>query len=237
MTMGEERRGPGSPSRTPSFTLLKPSSNSTPAARDGRAGKRSANRRSGNDTPRSGQRMARSSSMVSRMVWGSSPISASSWLPIGASEWKSGRNMGLVSCPECQPGIGSGDHLSPTLPGLARRTLFSNSMRRRRPAASRSQTDRGDIEPRLSTGMPWASAMRMPRPVPPETSPPAVQQTAASTGRSRVSESRIDTFLAWSFRTVGEHRSHAGCRVAATSMHADNADGDSTRQSGPQRPL
>ena len=40
-------------------------------------------------------------------------------------------------------------------------------MAARRIAARRSQADRGDIDPRFSTGMPWAPAMRMAMPVPP----------------------------------------------------------------------
>ena len=122
-------------------------------------------------------------------------------------------------------------------PADARPVLYDPEAARRM-AASRSHTARGDVEPRLGTGMPWASAMRMAMPVPPVTAPPpAVQATTAWTGRSRVSESNIAAFLACSFWMAGEHRFQAGCRAAATSMHADSAGADSTRQSGPRCPL
>ena len=99
------------------------------------------------------------------------------------------------------------------------RTVLYDPEAARRMAVSRSHTARGDVEPRLGTGMPWASAMRIAMPVPPVTAAPAVQATTAWTGRSRVSESNIAAFLACGFRTVGEHRFEAGCRAAATSMH------------------
>jgi len=47
----------------------------------------------------------------------------------------------------------------------------------------------------------------------------------------------VNAGLVCSLRTAGEHRSHAGCRGAPTSIHAAIAAADSTRQSGPRCPL
>ena len=153
-------------------------------------------------------------------------------------EW--GQEHGRSPLPIALPGIGAGDPLPPPLPGTrpARAVLYLyDTEAARRIATSRSQTDRGGIDPRLSTGMPWASAMRMAMPVPPVAAPPALQHTTASTGRSRVSESKSAAFLACSLWTAGVHRSQAGCRGAATSIHADNAAEDSTWQLGSRCPL
>ena len=98
--------------------------------------------------------------------------------------------------------------------GLARHPLSSSSMNRTprgglRPGVRRPSA--GNIAPRFSTGMPRASAMRMPMPVPPVKAPPSqVQHTTASTGRSRFRPRRIARFLACNLRTAGEQRSQAG---------------------------
>ena len=100
--------------------------------------KRSANRRSGNTAPRSGQRMARSSSMTALMAWGSSPSSASRSAPVGTSRLKSGLNM-VVSCPDCRARHRRGSPSPYTLRALARRTLSSRSMKGMRRGTDASQ--------------------------------------------------------------------------------------------------
>ena len=104
-------------------------------------------------------------------------------------------------------------------------------------AASRSYTACGDIDPRLNTGMPRASAIRMAIPVPPDTRPAAVHAMHTSTGRSRVLPSCTTAFLACSLRTGGEQRPLAGRNGAAISIHFDSAAEGNTRQSGPRCPL
>ena len=85
-------------------------------------------------------------------------------------EAESGMEHGRISSAGARSGIGAGKPLPPACRTLARQALLLLLYDRgpeRRISARRSQTARGVIVPRLSTGMPPSSAIRMPMPVPP----------------------------------------------------------------------
>ena len=75
---------------------------------------------SGKTAPRSGQRMARSSSAISRTVLRSTPSSASRSPPVGGAKRKAGWNMGGSPLPVPGPASARGTHIAVGTP-VARR--------------------------------------------------------------------------------------------------------------------